>query len=80
MPCLQHSKGALSHSAGTAPIITVFIPGTPLHTPPPYRGVHDPFKTASGVQRGLGPVATGDGKQPTSRTARAQRTVRPPTL
>ena len=38
------------HSAGTAPIITLFIPGTPLQTNPPYRSVRDPFKTASGVQ------------------------------
>ena len=28
------AQGAFSHSAGTAPIITVFIPGTPLQTPP----------------------------------------------
>ena len=42
--------GAFSHSARTAPIITLFIPGTPLQTTPPYRSVHDPFKTASGVQ------------------------------
>ena len=27
--------GAFSHSAGTAPITTVFIPGTPLQTTPP---------------------------------------------
>ena len=33
----------------TAPIITLFIPGTPLKTTP-YRSVHDLFKTASGVQ------------------------------
>ena len=26
--------GAFSHSAGTAPIITLFIPGTPLKTTP----------------------------------------------
>ena len=34
----------------TAPIITVFIPGTPpAHPPPPlYRSVCDPFKAASG--------------------------------
>ena len=97
-------KGAFSHSVRTAPLITLFIPGTPLHTPPPYRSVHDPFKTASGVRGpwdpwqasdfkkkipGLpagavgcriqdpGSVATGGGKQPTFRTARAQRTVRP---
>ena len=36
--------GAFSHSAGTAPI----IPGTPLKTTHPQ--MHDPFKTASGVQ------------------------------
>ena len=29
--------GAFSHSAGTAPIITVFIPGTPLQTTPPQK-------------------------------------------
>ena len=29
------SKGAFSHRAGTAPIITVFIPGTPPANPPP---------------------------------------------
>ena len=29
------TQGAFSHSAGTAPIITVFIPGTPLQTTPP---------------------------------------------
>ena len=29
--------------------MTLFIPGTPLTTAP-YRTVHDPFKTASGVQ------------------------------
>ena len=27
-------KRAFPHSAGTAPIIAVFIPGTPLHTTP----------------------------------------------
>ena len=37
------------YSARTAPIITLFTPGTPLKTTP-YRSVHDPFKTASGVQ------------------------------
>ena len=42
------------HSAGTAPIITLSIPGTPLQTTPPYRDVHDPLKTASGV-RNSGP-------------------------
>ena len=28
------TQGALSHSAGTAPIIALFIPGTPLKTTP----------------------------------------------
>ena len=52
-------KGAFSHSAGTAPIITLLIPGTT----PPYRSVHDPFKTASGVRNSgpwdIGPEAQG---------------------
>ena len=72
MPVAQHMHllspwGALSHSPRTAPVITLLLPGTPLHTsppPPPYRSVHDPFKTASGVR-----VATGGGKQPPFRTA-----------
>ena len=42
-----------SHSAGTAPIITLFIPGTPLH--PPSRSVRDPFNTASGVRNAGAP-------------------------
>ena len=37
------SQRAFSHSAGTAPIITLFIPETPLKT----NHLHDPFKTAS---------------------------------
>ena len=40
------AQGAFSHSAGTTPIVTLFIPGKP----PRYRSVHDPFRTASGVQ------------------------------
>ena len=32
LPDIQRGGG--SHSAGTAPIITVFIPGTPLQTTP----------------------------------------------
>ena len=39
-----------AHSAGTAPIITLFIPGTPPENPPPCRSMQDPLKTASGVQ------------------------------
>ena len=31
------SEGAFSHSAGTAPIVTLFIPGTPLKTSPPQK-------------------------------------------
>ena len=45
----QGGKEAKPHSAGTAPIVTLFIPGTPLK-PTTYRSGHDPFKTASGVQ------------------------------
>ena len=55
------------------------IPCTP---PPPYRGMHDPFKTASGGGGGGQSSGPWDSwrpavrKQPTSRTARAQRTAR----
>ena len=53
--------GAFSHSAGTAPIIELFIPGTPLQTTaPPYRSLHDPFKTASGVQNSGGSMVGSD--------------------
>ena len=31
----KNTVGAFSHSAGTVPIITLFIPGTPPETPPP---------------------------------------------
>ena len=101
-----HTQGAFSHSAGTAPIIALFIPGTPLKTTllqkdarsiqnsirgcriqdPGTRGKHHTDKEIPGVPAGglsgadvktLGPVATSDGKQPTFRTARAQRRVRP---
>ena len=41
-------EGAVSHSARTASIITVFIPGTPLKTAPLQK--HAGPKTASGVQ------------------------------
>ena len=44
-----HSVGVFSHSADTAPMITLFIPGTPLKTTH-VRSMHDPFQTASGVQ------------------------------
>ena len=30
--CRGHTKGAISHGACTTPIITVFVPGTPLYT------------------------------------------------
>ena len=46
-------------------------------TPPPYRSVHDPFNTASGVQDSgpWDPWLPGGAEQSTVRTARAQRTV-----
>ena len=34
---INHIKGAFLHSAGTAPIITLFIPGTPLKTTHPQK-------------------------------------------
>ena len=78
MPCSDNALGAFSHSAGTAPISTLFIPGTPPQTtppPPPHRSVHDPFKTASGVQN-AGPWDPCPLVVENSRLF-AQRTVRP---
>ena len=66
-------RGAFSHSANYHGV----HPGNTPANPPPYRSVHDPFQTASRV-RNSGPATTGGGKQPAFRTARAQRTVRPP--
>ena len=66
------------HSAGTAPIITLFIAGTPLKTTHLQKHARSIQNSLRGTEfRTLGPVATGGGKQPTFRTARAQRTVRP---
>ena len=54
----QSFLGAFSHSACTAPIIMLLIPGTPLK-PPTYRSMHNHFKTAWGAEfRTLGPVAS----------------------
>ena len=97
------SQGGRRHSAHTAPIITLFIPGIPLKTT--CRRMYNQFKIAWGAEfrtlgplasirrkkkslvyqqglqgaefRTLGSVATGGGKQPTYRTERAQRTLRP---
>ena len=69
---------AFLHSAGTAPIIMLFIPGTPLKTTHLQKHARSIQNSIGGAEfRTLGPVATGGGKQPTFRTARAQGTVRP---
>ena len=75
----EQAKGVFSHSAGTAPSITFFIPGTPLKTNPPQRHARSIQSSIGAAEfRMLGPVATVGGKQPTFRKAWAQRTVRPP--
>ena len=50
-------------------------PGNTPCKPPTFRSVHDPFKTASGVQNSgpWDPWLPGGEKQPTFRTARARR-------
>ena len=54
------------HSAGTAPIVTVFIPGTPLQTTPLQKRVRSIQNSVEGVDfKALGPVASGGGEQPT---------------
>ena len=62
------------HSAGTAPIITLF----PLKTTPLQKRARSIQHGIGGAEfRTLGPVAPGGGTQPPFPTARAQRTVRP---
>ena len=71
--------GAFPHSAGTAPITTVLIPGTPLQTTPLQKRARSIQNRIEGADiRALGPVATGGGTQPTSRTARSAPPRRAP--
>ena len=61
--------GAFSHSAGTAPIVTLSIPGTPLRTTPLQKRARSIQNRIGGADfRALGPMATGGEKQPTFRT------------
>ena len=61
-----------------APIITLFIPGTPLQTIPLQKRALSIQNSIGGAEfRTLGPVATGGEKQPTFRTARAQARCAP---
>ena len=51
--------GAFLHSAGTAPMITLFIPGTPLNTTPLQKDVCSIQNSIGGAEfRTLGPVAS----------------------
>ena len=66
------------HSAGTAPIIALFIPGTPLKTTPLQKDARSIQNSIGGAEfRTPGPMATGGGKQPTLRTVRAAHRAPP---
>ena len=58
--CFAHTAlGAFSHSAGTAPIITLFIPGTPLKNIPLQKHAQSFQNSIGGAEfRTLGPVAS----------------------
>ena len=58
------ARAQRGHSAGTAPIITLFIPGTPLQSTHVQRHARSiPNSIGGAAFRTLGPVATGGGKQ-----------------
>ena len=50
VPIWGRFRTARARRQSLPPVITLFIPGTPPANHPPYRSVHGPFKTASGVQ------------------------------
>ena len=73
-PCDPQSshRRTLTRRVRTAPIITLFIPGTPLQTTPLQKRARSIQNSVGGAEfRTLGPVATGGGRQPTCRTARS---------
>ena len=70
-------RTARAQRAHSANYYRVYPGNTPENHPPLQKHASIQNSISGAEFRTLGPVATGGGKQPTFRTARAQRTVRP---